>query len=119
MPSQPDLFTPAALAEHESNASDAERSEFRAALISAGTWRTRAQLCATLNCSDRKVRAIAESLGSEVVRCQHGFKLLEQITPEEEPIVREAIATFRSQAVKMEEYSKSLARRLLLRTSHS
>jgi hypothetical protein len=99
----------------ESKATDAEQSEFRARLISAGTWQTRAQLCAALAWPDRKVRAVAESLGSEVVRCQKGFKLLEQITKEEEPLVREAIAVFHSQSVKMEDYSKSLQRRLLTR----
>jgi hypothetical protein len=112
--SQPDLFCPSALAERDSKATDAERADFRSHLISAGRWLTRADLCAATGWSDRKVRAIAESLGSEVVRCQHGFKLLEQITKEEEPIVREAIATFRSQAAKMEDYSKSLAHRLAL-----
>ena len=109
MTSQPDLFTPAAAALAESKISDAERSDFRAHLISAGTWRTRAQLCAALGWPDRKVRAAAESLGAEVVRCQHGFKLFDQIGPEEAPLVREAIGVFRSQAVKMEWYANSLS----------
>jgi hypothetical protein len=112
MASQPDLFQAAT---PESKATDAECSEFRAQLISAGTWQTRAQLCATLGWPDRKVRAVAESLGAEVVRGQHGFKLLAQITPEEEPLVREAIATFHSQAKKMEDYSRSLTYRLATR----
>ena len=112
MSSQPDLFTPAAQAAVESKITDAERADFRAHLISAVTWQTRAQLCGALNWPDRKVRAAAESLGAEVVRCQRGFKLLEQITKEEEPLVREAIAVFHSQSVKMEDYSQSLRRRL-------
>ena len=109
MTTQPDLFAPAAPAATDSKVSDADRADFRAHLISAGTWQTRAQLCAALNWPDRKVRAAAESLGAEVVRCQHGFKLLDQIGPEEAPLVREAIGVFRSQAVKMEGYAKSLS----------
>jgi hypothetical protein len=117
MTSQPDLFTPAAQAATESKASDADRADFRAHLISAGTWQTRAQLCSALNWPDRKVRAVAESLGAEVVRCQHGFKLFDQIPKEEEPLVREAIATFHSQAQKMEGYSKALAYGLAARST--
>ena len=117
MTTQPDLFTPAAQAAAESKITDAERADFRAHLISAGTWQTRAQLCAALNWPDRKVRAAAESVGAEVVRCQHGFKLLEQITPEEEPLVREAIGVFHSQAVKMEGYAKSLTYALAARST--
>jgi hypothetical protein len=112
MISQPDLFTPSIA---DSKISDVERSDFRAALISAGTWQTRAQLCASLGWPDRKVRAAAESLGAEVVRCQRGFKLLDQISKEEESLVREAIAVFHSQAQKMEDYSKSLTYRLATR----
>jgi hypothetical protein len=106
---QTDLFTAPAQAAAESKISDAERGEFRYRLIMTNTWQTRAQLCAALGWPDRKVRAVAESLGADVVRCQHGFKLLEQITPEEVPLVREAIGVFRSQAVKMEGYAKSLS----------
>ena len=113
MTSQPDLFSAPTLS--DSKVSEAERADFRAALISAGHWQTRAQLCAALGWPDRKVRAAAESVGAEVVRCQHGFKLLVQITPDEEPLVREAIAVFHSQAQKMEDYSKSLAYRLQTR----
>jgi hypothetical protein len=111
---QPDLFPSHAPA--ETKISEAERADFRAQLISAGTWQTRADLCAALGWPDRKVRAAAESLGAEVVRCQRGFKLLEQIVPEEVPLVKEAIATFHSQAEKMEDYSKSLRYRLAART---
>lgn len=109
MTTQPDLFqsTPA-----DSKATPAECSDFRAHLISAGTWQTRAQLCAVLGWTERKVRAVAEALGADVVRSQDGFKLLAQITPEEQPIVRQAIATFRGQAQKMEDYARSLAYRL-------
>jgi len=115
MTTQPDLFTPAAQAAADSKISESERADFRARLISTGSWQTRAQICAALGWPDRKVRAVAESLGAEVVRCQRGFKLLDQIPPEEEPLVREAIAVFHSQAQKMEEYSKSLTYRLASR----
>ncbi len=107
MTTQPDLFAPAP-ADTESKATEAECADFRAQLISAGTWQTRAQLCAALGWPDRKVRAVAEALGAEVVRCHRGFKLLAQITPEEDCLVREAIATFHSQAQKMEAYAKAL-----------
>ena len=115
MTTQPDLFSAPAAA--ESKISDAERNEFRYRLILANTWQTRAQLCASLGWPDRKVRAAAESMGAEVVRCQHGFKLLSQITPEEEPLVREAIGVFHSQAVKMEGYAKSLTYALAARST--
>ena len=117
MTTQPDLFSAPAAAVVDSTISDADRADFRAQLISAGTWQTRAQLCCALNWPDRKVRAAAESIGAEVVRCQHGFKLLEQITPEEEPLVREAIGVFHSQAVKMEGYAKSLTYALAARST--
>ena len=117
MPTQPDLFTPAAAAVAEPKVSDADRADFRAHLISAGTWQTRAQICASRNWPERKVRAAAESLGAEVVRCQHGFKLLAQISTEEEPLVREAISVFHSQAVKMEGYAKSLTYALAARST--
>jgi hypothetical protein len=109
--SQLDLFSAA----DQCRATDAECADFRAALISAGTWQTRAQLCDALGWTERKVRAVAESLGAEVVRCQHGFKLLDQIPKQEEPLVREAIAVFHSQAKKMEDYSKALTYRLASR----
>ena|ERR1017187_568035 len=112
MSTQPDLFLPSVA---DSKVSDQDRADFRYRLILCGTWQTRAQLCAVLAWPDRKVRACAESLGAEVVRCQRGFKLLDQITPEEEPLVREAIATFHSQATKMEDYSRALTYQLATR----
>ncbi len=106
---QPDLFptppSPAGL-------SPADISNFRAALISAGCWQTRAQLCQSLGWPDRKVREAAEQLGPEVVRCQAGFKLCDQITREDLDLVKQAIDAFHSQARKMETYAHGLRIRL-------
>ena len=92
--------------------SGAEQAEFRARLISAGTWQTRFQLCAALNWSNRKVRAVAQSLGSEVIRCQLGFKLANQITRDDLPAVKQALDAFHSQAVLHETYCQSVRHRL-------
>jgi hypothetical protein len=54
----------------------------------------------------------AEQLGAEVVRCQAGFKLCDQITREDLDLVKQAIDAFHSQARKMETYAHGLRRRL-------
>jgi hypothetical protein len=115
MITQPDLFTPAAQAAAETKVSDAEKVDFRARLISSGAWQTRAQICATLGWPERKVRAVAESLGAEVVRSQHGFKLFDNLTDADVSLARESAAFFHSQSVKMEDYFKALSHRLATR----
>src|ERR1035438_4724103 len=105
---QPDLF-PAAPSD---KINDADRNAFRYHLIMASAWQTRAQLCAALGWPERKVRDVAESLGTEVVRCQSGFKLCDQITREDLPLVQQSIDAFHSQAAKMETYAHGLRKRL-------
>jgi hypothetical protein len=112
---QPDLFTPAAQAAAETKVSDSEKADFRAHLISTGAWQTRAQICSALGWPDRKVRSTAESLGAEVVRSQHGFKLFDNLTDDDLFLARESAAFFHSQSVKMEDYYKALTHRLATR----
>lgn len=90
----------------------ADQSSLRSALLSAGTWQSRAELSRRLNWPERKIREIAETLGAEIVRCQLGFKLSCQITRDELPEVKQAIDAFHSQAKKMDAYALALSRRL-------
>lgn len=113
MTTQTDLFAaPAGPVQLPHNLTQADLAEFRARLISAGTWQTRADLCKALNWDERKVREVAEALGPEVVRCQLGFKLTEMVTRDDLSCVKQAIDAFHSQAAKMEAYAQSLRRRL-------
>lgn len=108
MTTQPDLFSSTTPTDLPHGITEADQSNLRAALISSGTWMTRAQLCNLLGWPDRKVREVAETLGVEVVRGQLGFKLTTLITRDELSAVQQSIDAFHSQAVKMEQYAHAL-----------
>jgi hypothetical protein len=108
---QPDLFTPPA-SEQASGIPECDILALRSQLMTITSWQTRSQLCRALNWPDRKVRAVGEALGTDIVRCQLGFKLTEYVTREDLPAVQQAIDSFHSQASKMDAYAVSLSRRL-------
>jgi hypothetical protein len=103
--SQPDLFLPPA------DNSQADAVRLRARLAVAG-WQTRKQLCEHFGWSERYVRQLAERLGSEIVRCQAGFKLFEQINRDELPLVLQSSDAFLSQGKRMIRYALSLRKNL-------
>lgn len=110
MTTQQDLFAqvPNSL---PNGVTEADQANLRGHLMSHG-WQTRKELCQALGWDDRKVRDVAETLGTEIVRCQMGFKLLDQCNREDLAAVKQCIDAFESQAKKMAEYASGLRRRL-------
>ncbi len=108
---QTDLFASVSERPHISGASEADKINLRSHLMSHG-WQTRSECCAALSWDDRKLRAVAESLGVEVVRCQLGYKLTNSCTREDVSAALQACDAFESQAKKNLSYSTGLRRRL-------
>jgi hypothetical protein len=75
-------------------------------------WQTRRQICDALKWPDRKVRDVAEAMGTEIVRCQLGFKLWDQLTREDISAAKQGADAALSQAKKMEAYGLGLLRKL-------
>jgi hypothetical protein len=76
------------------------------------TFRTRAQITEALGWTERHLRDVAESLGADIVRCQAGFKLTEDITRDELGIALQASDSFLSQGKRMIRYALSLRKKL-------
>lgn len=100
MTQQPDLFSPAATAATlPDGVTPADQADLRAALIAAGgLYLTRKELCQRLGWPDRKLRAVAQSLGGDIVRCQLGFKLRVACTRDDQPYIIQAADAAGSQA---------------------
>lgn len=112
MTTQPELFPDlSTLNQLPPGITEADQANLRAHLASHG-WQTRRELCQALAWDERKVRDVAESLGTSIVRCQLGFKLTDTCTREDLAAVKQAIDAFESQAQKMAEYAHGLRRRL-------
>jgi hypothetical protein len=110
MTAQPDLFTPlTSPAAH--GATEPEQANLRAHLLSHG-WQTRRDLCTALNWDERKLRAVAESLGADIVRCQLGYKLTDTITREEFSAAIQGCDAAESQAKKQLAWALGVRRRL-------
>jgi len=91
MPTQTDFFAPdAPPCDLPNGVQAADLADFRAALISAGTWQTRADLAARLGWDERKIRAVAQALGGSVVRCQAGYKLTAACTRDDLGLMTQA-----------------------------
>lgn len=90
---------------------DADIAALRARLVAQG-WQTRKQLVHALGWCERKVRAVAELMGGDIVRGQKGFKLTERLTPEDCPIALEAARIRIAQSKKDLEYGMGLLTRL-------
>jgi hypothetical protein len=73
-------------------------------------WQTRKQLCAITNWSERTVRALAESAGSDVVRGPKGFNYFDRAETLE---IQEAARIAERQGNKMLAYASALRTRLL------
>lgn len=102
MTTQPDLFTQSAPSASSvpssgpSGVTDADRANLRAWLMSHG-WQTRREICAGLDWEERKVRDVAETLGTDIIRCQLGFKLTEMCTREDLAAAVQCCDAFESQ----------------------
>lgn len=95
---QPDLFTATA-----AEPTDAEK--LRAHLDWYKTWRTREEIERSLGWSERHIRRAAESLGTEILRSQAGFKLRCHYNRDTDMILVQACAdSFISQGKKMIRY---------------
>jgi hypothetical protein len=103
---QPDLFTPAADRDHE-----VDRTNLRAHLMSHG-WQTRGECCRALVWDERKLRAVAESMGSDIVRCQMGFKLTDSLSRDDVSAALQGCDAGESQAKKQLAYVAALRRRI-------
>lgn len=91
-------------------------AELRRALHGRG-WQTREQLCSALMWSERRVRSAAEALGSEVVKCQRGFCLTDELPRADLGSAQQAIDAAFSQARKMCRYANALRKRIHARVA--
>ena len=71
-------------------------------------WITRASAAIALGWCIRRVRLAAESLGAEIVRGPKGYKLTKDLTAEDMPTARAAVAMARNQAKRMSRTANAL-----------
>ena len=83
--------------------------ELRAWLSTHG-WQTRQQMGEGLGWNDRKIRAVGQAMGTEVVRGQHGYTLLDLVPDEELHKVEHAAQAILSQSRNNEAYGLGLLR---------
>lgn len=86
-------------------------AELRSHLSETG-WQTRAQLVSSLGWCERKIRDVAESMGSEIVRGQRGFKLTADLQREDLSAAAQAADAALSQGKRMIRYGLALKRQL-------
>ncbi len=92
--------------------SDGDVMQMRA-LLSAGRWLKRKDFMRQLGWPERKVPAVAELLGGEIVRSRtHGFKLTSLLTPEEVPVAIHTAEEVLSQCRKNAGYAIALRKRV-------
>lgn len=96
-----------ALTNHRENVTEDDVETLRAWLLSHG-WQTRKQLSTGLGWSERKIRDVAELMGSSIVRGQSGFKLTDQITRDDLGSALQAAQAFISQGKRMIKYGVTL-----------
>ena len=75
-------------------------------------WQTRREICNRTDWSERKLRDVAESLGSGIVRGQRGFKLTKHLTREDLSSAAQAADAALSQGKRMIRYGLALKRKL-------
>jgi hypothetical protein len=90
---------------------DADVEALRGWLATHG-WQSRKQLHTGLGWSERKIRDVAELMGSGVVRSQVGFRLTEQITRDDVSAALQAAQAAISQGKRMIRYGIALKNRL-------
>jgi hypothetical protein len=77
-------------------------------LCFARGWQTRQQIGDALGWNERKIRDVAESMGSKIVRGQKGFHLTASVPREELGLVVQAADAFISQGKRMIRYGIAL-----------
>lgn len=75
-------------------------------------WQTRQQISGALCWSERKIRDVAESMGSKIVRGQRGFKLTSDLGRDDLSDAAQAADAALSQGKRMVRYGLSLKRKL-------
>lgn len=86
-------------------------ARLKAWLVQCG-WQTRQQLSDSLGWSERKIRDVAESMGSEIVRGQRGFKLTSDLERDDLSAAAQAADAALSQGKRMIRYGLALKRKL-------
>ncbi len=75
-------------------------------------WQTRQQISGALCWSERKLRDVAESMGSAIVRGQRGFKLTADLERDDLSAAAQAADAALSQGKRMIRYGLALKRQL-------
>ena len=91
--------------------SDVDVSTLRAWLAVRG-WQTRAQIAAGLGWHIRKISVVADLLGTDIIRGQHGFKLTDQLTTDDLPFALESAEHFISRGKDEIRHGIALKKRL-------
>jgi hypothetical protein len=82
-------------------------------LLASGGWLKRKDFMAQLGWPERKVPAVAELLGGEIVRSRtRGFKLTALLTPDEVPVAIHTAQEVLSQCRKNAGYAIALRKRV-------
>lgn len=89
----------------------ADQDHLRAHLAVTG-WQTRSQLCQHFGWTERHLRDVAESMGTDIVRGQLGFKLTASVTRDDISAGIQSAEAFLSQGKRMIRYGLGLKRRL-------
>ena len=106
--SQTDLFSSAATSGAE-GITESDQCDFRSRLM-VKDWQSREEMAQALGWSVRKVRAVAQSLGGDVIRCQAGYKLTILCDRDDIPRMTQAADASGSQAAHMRAYELSVRR---------
>ena len=93
---QTDFFNPDATTVAD-GITTADQADLRAQIMSRD-WQTREQIASALGWPVRKVRAVAQSLGGQIIRCQAGYKLTAACTRDDLPLMTQAADAAGSQA---------------------
>lgn len=88
---------------------DADQAALRAQIMSRD-WQTREEIASALGWPVRKVRAVAQSLCGQVIRCQAGYKLTASCTRDDLPLMQQAADASGSQAAHMRAYELEVRR---------
>lgn len=91
--------------------SDADAMSLRLHLAANG-WQTRAQISQALGWNIRKIPAVADLLGTDIIRGQRGFKLTAHLTPDDLPIALESAEHFISRGKNEIRHGIALKKRL-------
>lgn len=75
-------------------------------------WQTRHEIATCLGWSERKIRDVAESMGSSIVRGQRGFKLTADLERDDLSAAAQAADAALSQGKRMIRYGLALKRQL-------